>query len=325
MTSIKEIKSKKLPYTELDEESKEFLYQMFKRYVVRRQITENSKVLSSLFARKYGNNPREFSRCFNDFNSAFVGGAYQLIHYLDHDESQTDYLKNLSEDQFNYYLQRYADSFERKMALICFSQRKSERIANRLEFPAMVAYADMQSIVIDLVRRNPKEKLTNIFEYAAKVVHREFNERNGMSIRDTHIAEKRTDYKAEGKKAAKLWKQMFEFFMNGLHDYDVLPAGSFVLENFVFTKEEIERYKKALDIAMSDACNVLKADRQRAEEYMEENPDTYVPADYDEVFSRRYADEVYFRVMEDALMSPFTRYLEDPIFDEQEQAKKKGE
>ena len=56
-----------------------------------------------------------------------------------------------------------------------------------------------------------------------------------------------------------------------------------------------------------------------------EIPDTYVPADYDEVFSRRYADEVYFRVMEDALMSPFTRYLEDPIFDEQAQAKKKGE
>lgn len=325
MTSIKEIKAKKVPYSELDAESQEFLYQMFKRYVVRRQITETNKQMTALFARRYGNNPREFSRCFNDFNSAFVGGLYPLIHYLNYDESQTDYLRNMTEDQFNYYLKRYGDCFERKVALMCFSQRPSERIANRLEFPAMVAYADMQTLVLDLARKNPKTRLSDIFAAAAKTVHKEFYEKNGYVIQDSPIAETRTDYKAEGKKTAKLWKQMFEFFMNGLHDYDVLPAGSFVLENFVFTKEEIERYKKALDIAMSDACNVLKADRQRAEEYKEENPDTYVPADYDEVFSRRYADEVYFRVMEGALMSPFTRYLEDPIFDEQAQKKQKGE
>lgn len=324
MTSIKEIKAKKVHYTELDAESQEFLYQMFKRYVVRRQITETNKQMTALFARRYGNNPREFSRCFNDFNSAFVGGSYPLIHYLNYDESQTDYLKNMTEDQFNYYLKKYGDSFERKIALMCFSLRPSERIANRLEFPAMVAYADMQTLVLDMARKNPKTRLCDIFEAAAKTVHKEFYDKNGYVIQASPIAETRTDYKAEGKKAAKLWQQMFDFYMKGLKDFKVLEAGAFVLENFVFTQDEIERYKRVLDVSMSSAHTTLVADRAAAQERMEENPDSYVPSDYDEVFSRDYAEDVYSRVMEGAIVSPFIRYLEDPIF-EQKEPKKKGE
>ena len=158
MLTIKE--AKKIPFEQLDDATKEFLYDLFKRYVVRKKIADTNKTLSSMFSRKFGPNPRDYARCFNDFNSCFVSS--DLIRNLTYDEIHTNFLKKMTEDQFNSFLERTGNSFDRKIALMCFSGRPSERIANRVTFPVMLAYANMQELVIEKMKELIKEKYPNI-------------------------------------------------------------------------------------------------------------------------------------------------------------------
>lgn len=322
MLSFKEIKKANIPFEMLDDETKEYLYDTFKRYVVRKQIADTNKDLTSLFMSKFGNNPREFSKAFNEFNSRFV--AADLIRQLTYDEIHTDYLKRLSEESFNNYLVRNGGSFERKIALMCFSMRPSERIANRVEFPVMVAYANMQTKVFEMARKYPQKSLSSIFAEVAKEVRNDFAKENGKTINSTKIAEKREDYKALGKKAAFLWKQMIEFYQKGLLDFEALEAGNFFRENFVFTKKAEQKFDKEVDVALMQASTKVSEDRFRAEIDMEEHPESYIPADYDEVMSRNYADEIYSDKMNKALGVLFKDFLNDSIFEEKA-PKTKGE
>ena len=50
MIDIKQ--AKKMPFEQLDEESQEYFYYMFKCYVVRKQIADTNNELISLFAKK---------------------------------------------------------------------------------------------------------------------------------------------------------------------------------------------------------------------------------------------------------------------------------
>ena len=191
--TIKE--AKKIPFTELDAEKKEYFYDIFKKYVVRKHIAERNKELSSLFSRRLRTtNPREYAGYFNELNSRFVNA--NLIRELDYDEIHTNYLRDMSEDRFNYHLERTGNTFERKIALICFSGRPSERIANRVDFPVLVAYANMQDMVFELAERYPKMDMSQIFQMAASSVRAQFLKTYGKKINQTTIASTRTDYKA---------------------------------------------------------------------------------------------------------------------------------
>lgn len=321
MLTFREIKSKKIPYFELDDETKEYVYDTFKRYVIRKKIADTNKELTFLFSKKFGPNPREYARCFNDFNSCFVNS--NLIGYLDYDEVHTNFLRDMTEDRFNAYLARTGNSFDRKVALMCFSMRSSERIANRVEFPVMVAYANMQRLVLMMAKQNPKTPLSTIFRDAAKLVRTDFYTTYGKKINNTKIAEKREDYKALGKKAAPVWKDMLEFYIEHLKDLNALEAAAFVKENFVFTQDERLEFDRLIEEATGKAHKKLVEDRAEAERRMEEEPDTYIPADYDEVFSRRYAEELYSDELDRPNASVLVKLLEDPIFELKEKAPKK--
>lgn len=313
MLTIKE--AKKIPYEQIDSETEGYIYDLFKRYVVRKQIADANKVLTSAFAKKLRTtNPRDYAGCFNAFNSAFVNA--NLINELKYEEIQTDFLKDMSEDKFNWYLDRSSNSFERKVALMCFSQRPSERIANRLEFSAMVAYANMQQRVLDYLKMYPKATLDQIINQAAKEVRAEHLDAVGYKINDTEIAEERTDYKSVGKKAAPLWRSMISSYKQRLQDYRSIEAANFVLENFVFTDADKKMFDDIYNRAMSEACGQVGNARALAEQQAEEMPDFYDVADYDEVHSNRYAEEVYFEVIERAMGSIFAKYLADPIYEE---------
>ena len=321
MLTIKE--AKKIPYTELDEETKEYFYDIFKRYVVRKHIAERNKELSSLLSRRLKTtNPREFAGYFNDFNSRFVNAT--LIRELDYDEIHTNYLRDMSEDRFNYHLQRTGNTFERKIALICFSGRPSERIANRVEFPVLVAYANMQDMVFELAEKYPNMDISQIFQMAASAVRANFVKTHGKKINQTTIAEERTDYKSLGKKAAPVWKQMLEFYMKGLEDIRVLEASQFVYDNFLFTDEARKEYTKKLEPAMKKGSEQLQADREFMQRQADEMPDYYDVADYDEVmYSKHYADDVYAGFMLEPMQAVFHKYLRDPIFEDKAPKEKK--
>lgn len=304
--------ARKLPYTELDEETKEYIYDLFKRYVVRRQITEQNKELTKLFSHRYGNNPREYSACFNSFNSSFLNT--NLIRELDYDEIHTDFLREMSEDRFNYQLAK-ARTFDRKMALICFSGRPSERMANRMEFPVMVAYANMQSLVLEMAKSNPRVSFDYIFEEARKKIRYDFYQTNGYKINQSNVLPERVDYKSIGKKCAKLWKEMLEFYMTGLKEVKTSEAVAFIAENFIFTDRIYQDYNDSLAVATKKGENSLESQRAVMEEQKERFPESYDVADYEEVmFSQNYENETIMEYIRDVMFSIFHEYLEDPIF-----------
>lgn len=318
MLTIKE--AKKIPFEQLDEETKEFLYDLFKRYVVRKKIADTNKTLTSIFSKRVGLNPREYARCFNEFNSSFV--STDLIRCLSYDEIHTSFLRKMTEDQFNYFLERTGNSFDRKIALMCFSGRPSERIANRVSFPVMLAYANMQDIVVDALSKDPKASYSRTFLDAAKTVRTDFFKATGKRINDTVIASERTDYKALGKKCAPIWKQMLEFYKAGLVNLEPLEAANFVRENFVFLSSDISQFDAVIADAMTDAMIEVEKDQQFQMQFMEENPDEYIPADVDEVYSKKYVEDVYFAKLKPSLDAVFDRHLLDPIYFEADAKKK---
>ena len=313
MLTIKE--AKKIPYEQIDSETEGYIYDLFRKYVVRKQIADANKELTSVFARKLRTtNPRDYAACFNTFNSAFVNA--NLIGQLSYDEIHTNYLKDMSEDKFNWFLNQPYNTFERKVALMCFSQRPSERIANRADFSVMVAYANMQQRVMEYVKKYPKATIDQIINQAAKEVRAEHVDATGKKINDTEIAEQRTDYKGLGKKAAPLWRSMIASYKSRLQDYRSIEAAHFVLENFVYTDVDKKMFFDIYDRAMSEACREVQSARNLAEQQAEEMPEYYDVSDYDEVYSTRYAEEVYFEIIEKAMGAIFAKYLADPIYEE---------
>lgn len=320
MITLKE--AKKIPFEQLDDETQTYFYEQFKRYIVRKQIADTNKELSALFSKKLGSfDPRKFATCFNDFNSLFVSA--DLIRELDYDEIHTTFLRDMSEERFNAYLSRHGGSFDRKIALMCFSLRPSERIANRVSYPVMQAYANMQTLVLELAKKHPKASLHDIFASAARTVRIDFYQKYGHTINETEIAAERTDYKALGKKTAPVWQGLLELYKKRLHDLPALEAAAFVLENFVFTEKDRLALSERIENAQNKAHTNLVDARAFMEMQAEENPDTYNVADYDEVFSRSYAEEIYSDAMIPALHTIFNQYLSDPIFAPKEAKEKK--
>ena len=311
MLTVKE--AKKIPFEQMDEESKAYYFNLFKNYVVRKQIADNNKALSSIFS---GNSktslPHDYAGSFNQFNSAFVGE--NLIQYLNYHEIHTDFLSSLSEDSFNAYLHELGNSFNRKMALICFSHRESERIPNRVEFPVMVAYANMQTMVLNHAKNHPNSRIVDVFEYAADQVRLKFAQKNGYKISDSRVLDERPNYKNLGKKHAPIWKSMLDYYMRGLKDYKVLEAIAFVRDNFIFTEEYMGKYDAAIERASHRASIALNDKRLDAEDAKNNNQIT--EKDYDYISSTWFANDVYFDVMEKTINSIFYKYLSDPIFED---------
>ncbi len=318
MLTIKE--AKKIPFEQLDDETKEFLYDLFKRYVVRKKISDTNKTLTSLFAKRLGQNPREYAKCFNEFNSRFVGS--DLIRFLTYDEIHTSFLKKMTEEQFNYFLERTGNSFDRKIALMCFSGRPSERIANRVSFPVMLAYANMQDMVVEALEKDAKVSISRVIEESARQVRGEFKTTTGMKINDTEIAKTRTDYKSVGKKCAPIWKQMLEFYKKGVEKFEPFEAVNFVRENFVFTTRGINQFDAEIRAAILNASRSIEQSQLFMLDYMEEHPDDYIPADTDEVFSNEYITSTYFENLSPTMNSVFERYLLNPIYFEADVKKK---
>ena len=303
--------AKKTPYVELDEQTKEHVYDLFKRYVVRKQISDQNTELSRLFSSIYGKDGRSISTCFNEFNGAFLGS--NLISYLNYDECQTTFLKDMSKEAFNSYLMR-AGSFDRQMALIVYSMRSSERIPNRLEFPVLVAYANMQSMVLEEAKHRKGESLTRIFQRVSRVIRNEFYEEHGYELNLSRILPESFDHDRAGKHGAGLWKQMMDYYMAGLKTIKTSEAVAFIVENFIFTKKAYKGYEENMSDALERADRSVERQREIMSQQIEEFPDSYNIADYDEVYSTSAMSEAEDEAIRSAMFSIFHEYLSDPIY-----------
>ena len=160
----------KVGYANLDFEDQKSLFYQFQRYVVRRSIAENNAELSSIFKAQ-----GDFSSCFNAFNSAFIGN-YNMLGLLR--DGELDSIPNMSNSSFEALLNNA--KFERQIALICYSLRNNERIPNRVDYPVLISYANMQDRVLSY--HDKGEYLFDAIKLAGEETREEFMYKYGCSM-----------------------------------------------------------------------------------------------------------------------------------------------
>ncbi len=310
MLSIQEAKN--IPYEELDAETENYIYELFKAYVVRKQIADANKELSGIYSTtQKTSNPREFAQYFNQFNNAFVKA--NLINELHYDEIHTDMLKGMSEEKFSWYVTADYNSFERAIALICYSGRPSERIANRVSFPVMVAYANMQEELKNILKQSPKVDLYRAINDAAAVARLQFEVENGYKINDSVVYPERTDYKSIGKKAAPIWKSMLECYKRRLHDYDTMEVADFVYQNFIFTNKDRKKFNTIYKRAMSTAVHDLDIRRAASDVEVLKNADEGACAGE---LTQEAIKQIFQEIIEKNMETLFNEMLNDELFAE---------
>lgn len=160
----------KLGFSNVDFEDQKSIFYQFQRYVVRKSIADNNAELSSIFKSQ-----GDYSTCFNYFNSAFVGN-YNMLNLLR--DGELDSLPNMSNASFESLLNNAR--FDRQIALICYSLRNNERIPNRVDYPVLIAYANMQDRVLKYY--NNGESIFDAMKIAGEETRDEFFKKYGCSM-----------------------------------------------------------------------------------------------------------------------------------------------
>ena len=202
MININDIVKKE--FIDLSKEEREFVHKLFLKYYVRREIAEQNKKLSKIFSMQ-NNSSQSIATFFNYFNSSFLN--CNLISCLSEQEAATYYLSNLSNDEFNY-LVNSTTSFNRQMALVCFSLREHERIPNRVDLKTMIAYANMQNLAIKNIESGTYKSIYDAITNAAQTIRHEFKQKYGHSLNDNRAKETCENYKAPGKKISSVFIKM---------------------------------------------------------------------------------------------------------------------
>ena len=159
-----------LGYANVDFETQKSIFYQFQRYAVRRSIALNNANLSNIFRVQ-----KEVTDYYKAFNSAFIGN-YNLSSLL-HD-GELGNLQNLTNEEFEELLNN--SNFERQIALICFSLRNKERIPNRVDYPVLIAYANMQERVLKYY--NNGNYIFDAIKLAGDETRAEFESKYGCSM-----------------------------------------------------------------------------------------------------------------------------------------------
>ena len=93
------------------------------------------------------------------------------------------------------------------------------------------------------------------------------------------------------------------------------------VENFIFTEADRNRFDAIYDNAIREATMFIDKAKFDAERRAEDYSEFYNLADYDEVFTVEFAEEIYSSLIEKNMDSIFQMFLSDEIFVD----KKKGE
>lgn len=160
----------KTEFSKLSFDDQKSLYYQFQRYAVRKEIADNNALLSSIF-KKVG----DYSSYFNAFNSAFIGNHNMIDLLYDGELDSLPYMSNAS---FESKLSNA--KFERQIALICYSLRNNERIPNRVDFPVLIAYANMQNRVLKYYRQGVR--VIDAIDRAGQETREEFLNKYGCSM-----------------------------------------------------------------------------------------------------------------------------------------------
>ncbi len=318
MININDIVKKE--FIDLSKEEREFVHKLFLKYYVRREIAEQNKKLSKIFSMQ-NNSSQSIATFFNYFNSAFLN--CNLISCLSEQEASTYYLANLSNDEFNY-LVNSTTSFNRQMALVCFSLREHERIPNRVDLKTMIAYANMQNLAIKNIESGTYKSIYDAITNSAQTIRHEFKQKYGHSLNDNRAKETCENYKAPGKKISSIFIKMLLQLQKEIELMPQNEAQKLIETLFSPTDASMQNLKKAVAIAPIKAeQEVIRARAIQEELAIKSRKNGNVEfndycdiSDYDEAFSSTYEQECLNNEINSALfvnLSPLQTELSNHL------------
>lgn len=305
MININDIVKKE--FIDLSKEEREFVHKLFLKHYVRREIAEQNKKLSKIFSMQ-NNSSQSIATFFNYFNSAFLN--CNLISCLSEQEASTYYLANLSNDEFNH-LVNSTTSFNRQMALVCFSLREHERIPNRVDLKTMIAYANMQNLAIKNIESGTYKSIYDAITNAAQTIRHEFKQKYGHSLNDNRAKETCENYKAPGKKISSVFIKMLSQLQKEIELMPQNEAQKLIETLFSPTDASMQNLKKAVAIAPIKAeQEVIRARAIQEELAIKSRKNGNVEfndycdiSDYDEAFSYSFEQQCFKEEMIEALMT----------------------
>ena len=305
MININDIVKKE--FIDLSKEEREFVHKLFLKYYVRREIAEQNKQLSKIFSMQ-NNSSQSIATFFNFFNSSFLN--CNLISCLSEQEASTYYLTNLPNDEFNWLVNNAA-SFNRQMALVCFSMRDHERIPNRVDLKTMIAYANMQNLAIKNIESGAYTSIYDAITNAAQTIRHEFKQKYGHSLNDNRAKEACENYKAPGKKVSTIFSKMLLQLQNEIELMPQNEAQKLIETLFTPTHLSMHNLKKAVAVAPIKAEQEIKhAQNIQKNIAIKSNTDGKIEfndycdiRDFDEVFSNSFEQQCFKEEMVEALMT----------------------
>ncbi len=305
MININDIVKKE--FIDLSKEEREFVHKLFLKYYVRREIAEQNKQLSKIFSMQ-NNSSQSIATFFNFFNSSFLN--CNLISCLSEQEASTYYLTNLSNDEFNWLVNN-ASSFNRQMALVCFSMRDHERIPNRVDLKTMIAYANMQNLAIKNIESGTYKSIYDAITNAAQTIRHEFKQKYGHSLNDNRAKETCENYKAPGKKVSTIFLKMLSQLQNEIEAMPTHEAQKLIETLFTPTDLSMQNLKKAVAVTPIKAEQEIKtAQNIQKNIAIKSNTDGKIEfddycdiRDYDEAFSYSFEQQCFKEEMIEALMT----------------------
>lgn len=299
-------------FKDLSPEDRQYIEKTFLRYIVRREVADSYRILSSIFSNGRPD-ARVIAGHFQTVNSSFVN--CNLISQITYQEATTDVLKDKSPESFNY---RLSTTYNLKdgAAVILFSRRPNENIPNRVNYETLIAYADMQARIIDNLRSRSFRSTFDAIVDAAKTTRHEFYQKYGRKIEDTHVTEQCQLFSHPGKKTATLWIKMLDYYQEQFNAMDPGLALTKIQSMFTPTMTMKEKLSSQLDVVEEKTRREVQEYRSFVEKKFKAKPgqninmfDDYANiADYDEAYSAQYELGVYKDNLEDVIKHVFEDY-----------------
>ena len=301
-------------FKDLSKEDQDYILKTFLRYIVRSEVADNNKILSSMFSNGRPD-ARVIAGHFQSINSAFVN--CNLISQISYDEATTTLLRDKSNESFNYRLAHTSDLRE-GAAVILFSQRPNENIPNRIDDEVLVAYSDMQTRIIRNIRLGKFRSTFDSIVDAAKQTRYEYNKKYGKRIEDHHVLSECQVFSRPGKKTAIIWTKMLEYYKKQMQNLDPIEAIKAIQSTFVPTIAMKKQLDTQLDYVEEKTREEVKAQQRFVENKFKVKNDQGIIifddyadiADYDEAYSPQYELQLYKENLEKVITQPFDQYKE---------------
>lgn len=314
MSETKDKKKNKL-FIDYSPEEQEEIRKSFLKFFVRKEIANQNKKLKEIFSR-YGESYAEgVTFGFSNFNSAFVDLDFvkTLNDYESMDESK---YFSLSENERKIY------DFNVGISQICMYKTPGVSIPNCVSLPLMVAYANMQNKVLLNVGKF-SDNILDVIYNAGIEIRGDYLKKYKKTLNDSSVRKASEAHKTDTKSNCKKWVAYLEFLKFEISNGESRQSIDYLFENVFLTDKNQLRILESLERASQEAVRNIEQKRDHMKKsslsnYEDEDKvdlefnDFANIADYDEVFSEDYYEDMVNSARNDVLIQ-FVNEVEEPL------------